>query len=172
MEASADKVNLTVAAEAFDYELVAEPAVSKRLAMSAAWQVVGDIQALYGDEESYGFPQAAIVAKSSLIAENGNWIRAFLGKVSLAKQWLVGKNAEAIYEAVVSHFEDEGKAPVFSQSVLTSETLARCGVNFALAIECKAEVHGYLGELLQIQENAVKMPSDAFYWNGSLVVPD
>jgi len=175
VEASADKVNLAVAAAAFDYELVAEPAVSKRLAMTSVakpWKVVGDIQKLYGGEDSYGFPQAAIVVKNEFLTKNGDWVREFMADVSLAHNWLVGENADEIYQAVTSHFEDEGKAPVFSAATLSSETLARCGVKFALAIECKDEVHAYLSELLRINQSSVKIPSDAFYWGGSIVVPD
>jgi NitT/TauT family transport system substrate-binding protein len=165
---SETKVNLVAAAESYDFEVVAEPAVSKRLAMNKGWKVVGDIQKLYGGENDYGFPQAAIVAKTSFVAENGEWTKDFLNKISLAQSWLVGENATEIYQAVTSHFEDKAKTPVFSAETLTSETLNRCGVQFALAKDCKEKTAAYITGLLAVNENAVKMPAAAFYWSGSI----
>lgn len=166
VSASADKVNLTVSAAEFDVELVAEPAVSKRLAASAAWKVVGDLQKLYGAElgGDYGFPQAALVVKNSLLEAHGDWVKEFVGEVASGNEWLLSTDANTVYEAVVSHFEDKGKAPVFSAQTLGADTLARCGVRFSYASSCKNVVHSYLTELIGVNASAAKLPADAFYW--------
>ena len=166
VEPSAEKVNLAIAAATYDVELVAEPAVSKRLSMNKGWQVVGDLQKLYGAGEDgvYGFPQAALVAKTELLEEYGEWVGEFLESVESADEWLLGASAQEIYQAVVSHFEDKGKTPVFSADVLTTETLGRCGVRFAYASECKGEITTYLTGLRGVNESAAKLPADAFYW--------
>ena len=166
VEASADKVNLTVSAAEYDVELVAEPAVSKRLAMNVGWKLVGDLQKLYGAElgGDYGFPQAALVAKNSLIESNEKWLKEFVEKVENGSEWLVSAEATEVYEAVVSHFEDKGKAPVFSAETLSEASLARCGVRFSYASACKSVVHSYLTELIGVNANAASLPVDAFYW--------
>ncbi len=166
VEASADKVNLTVSAAEYDVELVAEPAVSKRLAASAAWRVVGDLQKLYGAElgGNYGFPQAALVVKASLLETHENWVKEFVEEVASGSEWLAGANASEVYEAVVSHFEDKGKAPVFSAETLGADTLARCGVRFTYASACKNVVNSYLQGLIGVNASAAKVPADAFYW--------
>ena len=166
VEASADKVNLAVAASEFDLELVAEPAVSKRLAASAAWKVVGDLQKLYGAQlgGTYGFPQAALVAKASLLSEHEDWVKEFVEEVASGSEWLAETDATEVYETVVAHFEDKGKAPVFSAETLSADTLNRCGVRFSYASDCKDVVHSYLQGLIGVNTNAAKLPVDAFYW--------
>lgn len=178
--ASSEKVNLIAAASEYDCELLAEPGVSMRLGGGAGWRVVGDLQALYGevygesygesyasdDKKSFGFPQAAIVAKSAFIAENEEWTKEFLKKLGGAAEWLYSTDAQTVYTAVVSHFADANKKPVFAAEYLTAQTLERCGVRFDYARDCKQRVNGYLTGLKNVRENSVKIPDAEFYWDG------
>ncbi len=167
VEKSETAVNLVAAAESFDYEVVAEPAVSKRLSMNKGWKVVGDMQALY-DSENYGFPQAAIVVKKQLIASDEDFMKEFLKSVETAQDWLIEENAADIFQAVKSHLEDQAKAPAFTAEILKTDTLKRCGIQFELAKNCKEKTLAYLTGLVAVDEKAVKIPSAEFFWTGSM----
>lgn len=160
-EPASDRVNIAAAADSFDMELLAEPAVSKRLGQNKGWQVVGDLQELYGGESGKGYPQAVIVAKSAFLEENGEWVRGFLEKLEAADEWLYAASAEEIYDAVTAHFEDAAKAPAFDKDSLGLATRERCGVRFAYAKDCRNAVEEYLSEV------GFALPSEAFYYTGN-----
>lgn len=155
------KVNLSVASG--EIELLAEPAVSKKTA-SGVLKIVGDMQALYGDGQ--GYPQAVLVAKTSLINSREEWLRSFISKVQNGGAWLQQASAEEIYGAVTSHFEDEAKTPVFSAETLSNATIARCGIKYAPASDCRAFVEEYLRAMRGVNENAAVIPDESFYWRG------
>lgn len=167
VEKSDTAVNLVAVSDTFDYEVVAEPAVSKRLSMNKNWQVVGDMQALY-DSENRAFPQAAIVVKNSLLAENESFVKDFLKDVALAGAWLIEENATEIYSAVSSHLEDKDYTSVFTAEALKADTLSRCGVRFELAKDCKEKTLTYLSGLLAVDEKAVKIPAAEFFYSSAL----
>lgn len=167
VEKSDTAVNLVAVSDTFDYEVVAEPAVSKRLSMNKGWKVVGDMQALY-DSENRAFPQAAIVMKKELIANDEEFVKEFLKSVEKAQDWLIEENASDIFQAVKSHLEDQAKAPVFTAEILKTDTLARCGIQFELSKECKEKTLAYLTGLVAVDEKAVKIPSSEFFWTGSI----
>ncbi len=160
-----DKLNLkAVDAKGIDgsleYYLVAEPQASKL--KRAGFSLVGDLQALYGDE-SGGYPQAALVVKTSVLEKNEAFVKAFTKKVAAAGEWLYTASAEEIYGAVISHFDDETRTALFSVETLGLETRARCGVRFSYAWECKTRVGGFLAEMISINGKAAAIPSDIFY---------
>ncbi len=166
---SAEKVNLQ-AAQGIDgtlsYYLAFEPMVSKVIANSKLnFQIVGDLQALYHGEDSQerGYPQAILVGKRSYITENKEWTSAFVEKVSSAAEWLYESSAEEIFSAVTSHFEDSSRAPVFSAQTLGADTLARCGISFSHAKDCRALVNEFLSELVEIAPQSAALVNDNFY---------
>ena len=154
-----DKVNLATAADSYEVELLAEPAVSKRLGQNANWKVVGDLQALYGDcgLGQNGYPQAVLVAKKSFVEKKGDWTESFVEKIAKAGAWLYTASAEEIYGAVTGHFEDSGKTPTFTAATLGAETVSRCGVRFAYATDAKNAVESYLTEI------GYALPASGFY---------
>ena len=146
----------------YEYYLVAEPQASKL--KRAGFSIVGDLQALYARSDGeYGYPQAALVVKTSVFQKNEAFVKAFVGKVALAGEWLYTASAEEIYGAVVSHFDDEARSALFSVETLSLETRARCGIRFSYAWECKARVGEFLAEMISINAKAAAIPSDAFY---------
>lgn len=145
-----------------DYYLVAEPQASKL--KKAGFSLVGDLQALYAlSGGKYGYPQAALVVKTSVLEENAAFVKSFTEKLTGASEWLYTADAAEIYGAVVSHFDDKLRAPLFSVETLSLETRERCGVRFSYAWECKERVTGFLSELIAVNQKAAAIPLDAFY---------
>lgn len=161
---ASDKVNLAKTAATYDMELLAEPAVSKRLAANTNLRVVGDLQELYGDGGlgQNGYPQAVLVVKKSFLQENGDWTKTFVQKIinghTGENAWLYTAQASAVYDAVSAHFYETEQTAVFSAQTLSVETRRRCGVQFTYAAAAKTAVENYL------TETGVALPSAEFYW--------
>ncbi len=149
-----DKVNLVSASLDADFELVAEPAVSKRVSAGKS-VVVGDLQALYGQEN--GYPQAVLVGKRAFMDAYPKFTQEFLAKVQENEVWLKRASAETLFNAVISHYND-GHTPAFNLENLGAETIARCGVRFDGGESAKTRVETYLTEV------GFALPSTAFYW--------
>ncbi len=167
-----DKVNLkplannTLIDGSLEYYLAAEPFVTTKTA-SGAFRVVGDLQTLYnGDSGEVGYPQAGLVAKKAFLQENKAWTENFLHKLSQNSTWLATASAQTIYDAVVSHFEDENHKAAFGVQALTATCISRCGIQFAYAAECYARVDGFLAELTEINPQMAGPVAREFYWLG------
>lgn len=152
-EKATDKVYLTTATLAPDAELLAEPAVSKRVA-SGKGVVVGDLQKMYGVG---GYPQAILVGKRSFLEKYPDFTDEFLKKVKDGGAWLSTAPAEKVFTAVTSHYVD-GHTPAFGVGNLGAETIARCGIHFDGGQRAKTRIETYLTEV------GFALPSDAFYW--------
>lgn len=159
-EKQADKVNLAAQADSYDLEVLAEPAVSKRLGMNAGWNVVGDLQELYGDcgLGNDGYPQAVLIAKKEFVNERVDWTKTFVEKIAAGKEWLYTATAEDIYGAVEAHGYEAGQTPLFSVENLSVETRRRCGIQFTYAMQARTAIEGYL------TETGGALPNAAFYW--------
>ena len=172
VEASEEEVNLKAATGIdgkFSYYLAAEPLVSKTLANEkAGFHVVGDLQKLYNgaDSAQVGYPQAVLVAKRSLIEERGEFVKDFAASVATANAWLQTATAEDIYNAVVSHFEDKDHKAAFSAETLGKDTIARCGISFAYAKDCRERIETFLTELVEIDGGKASLVASDFYWVG------
>lgn len=153
-EASGDKVNLTTATFAPDVELLAEPAVSKRVASGKGF-VVGDLQKMYGGEG--GYPQAILVGKSSFLEQYPDFTEDFLAKVKGVGAWIKTASAEAVFTAITSHYVD-AHTPAFGVENLGAETVARCGIRFDGGESAKTRIETYLTEV------GFALPSASFYW--------
>lgn len=170
--ASAEEVNLKAATGIdgkYEYYLAAEPLVSKTLANAqAGFHVVGDLQALYNgaDSTQVGYPQAALVAKRSIIEERGDWTKDFVADVAAAADWLQTATADGIYNAVTSHFEDGEHKATFSAATLGKDTIARCGIKFAYAKNCRDRIDSFLTELVEIDAQKASLVNEKFYWLG------
>jgi hypothetical protein len=166
--AQADKVNLKGIADAtaidgsLDCYLLAEPAVSVQVNKNG-YTIVGDLQALYSSAE-IGYPQAVLVAKTSILQEKADWTKAFLEKIAAAGDWLKSARGEEIVQTVTAHLEDENYATSLKAPLLTADVLARCGVRFSYARDCKVDVDAFMNALKGVNANAAVVPSADFYW--------
>ena len=125
---------------------------------SNGFQIVGNLQTLYGGEN--GFPQAVLVAKTSLIENNPAFIRDFVDGVKASSAWLMTATGAEIVSAVSSHTSTDYQTTL--KEPLKVETLLRCGVYFTQSKDCKAEIQTFLQDLMQIDAK-VTIPNDAFY---------
>lgn len=153
----------------YDYMIAAEPAVSKKVNATKdtpkPLKVVGDLQALYGEN---GYPQAVLVAKKDFIAENAAFIKDFTDAVAANAAWLLEEETQAqtIYDAVVGHYLKEGTTPTFGVSDLTKEVIGACAVRFDSAASCKARVTEFLAEL-SVAANKTFSATDAFFYTAA-----
>ena len=148
-------------ATGYDVYVAAEPLVSVKTA-NTSLKEVGDLQALYGGEN--GYPQAVVVAKSSFIAENVEWVNDFVEKtMPAAAEWLKEAEAETVISAIASCLPT-GQTPTFNAKNLTKDVISRCGIRFVSAKDSKAEVNAFLAKLIEINPKAAKTVSDAFFY--------
>lgn len=152
---------ITPAAE-YDYMVAAEPVVSTKVGMTGgALSVVGDLQELYGGEN--GWPQAVLVAKKTFIAENSDFIAAFINALKANESWLASDSTEAqtIIDAIAEHLD--GASPTFTANNLTKEVIANCAIRFENAADCKDEVNEFLASLSAVSGTDYTV-SDGFYY--------
>ena len=145
----------------YDYMVAAEPVVSTKTGNIPTLEVVGDLQALYGEQ---GYPQAVLVAKTDFIEANGGMIEAFIEAVEENADWLKADStsAETIVNAVSSHLPD-GATPTFTADNLSKTVIGRCAVRFDAASACKERVKGFLSEITAV--NGVSFDTaDAFFY--------
>lgn len=178
-EKAADKVNLVAitgadavgATEGIDCFVLAEPAVTAQA--KKGYSIVGDLQQLYGADENgtFGYPQAAIVAKSEFAAESGEkaeWTWSFVQALQESNEWVLQASGADIVAAVSAHLEDPGYTTTLKAPLLSAEVLSRCGVRFAYAYNAQTRIEGYLSEMIAVNEKAAAIPDAAFYWTGIL----
>lgn len=160
-----DGTEITPAAD-YDYMIAAEPAVSKKVNATKdtpkPLKVVGDLQALYGEN---GYPQAVLVAKKDFIDKNAAFIEDFTDAVAANAAWLLDEETQAqtIYDAVVGHYLKEGMTPTFGVSDLTKEVIGACAVRFDSAASCKARVKEFLAELSVAADKTFSATDSFFY---------
>ena len=122
---------------------------------------VGSMQTLYGGEN--GYPQAALVAKRSLIENKKAWVDGFIRNVTVNEDWLKAADMETVLTAINSHLQ-EGVTPSFSTANLSAQAIAGCNVRFQSASEAKTEVNGLITSLMNVQPEAVKSLADGFFY--------
>ena len=147
-----------------DYYVLGEPAASAQKAKG--YSIVGNLQTLYGGED--GYPQAVLVAKRSIIEENGEWLTSFVRSVAAGAAWLETAGGEEIVAAVTAHLEDEGYSTTLKPALLTAEVLGRCGVRFEQAKDCKGAATAFLASAREIGAKAVT-PDDGFYYTENIL---
>ncbi len=166
-QAQADKVRLVgmsspkdMAVLQADCFLLAEPAVSAQT--KNGYQIVGDLQALYGGEN--GYPQAVLVAKKSLIESDGAWVRSFISSVKNSVAWLETASGAQIVSAVESHLDDLNYATTLKAQILDIEGVkARCGVRFEQSLSCAERASEYLALAKTVNEKLAVLPDGNFY---------
>ena len=165
-----DPANEITPSADFDYMVAAEPAVSAKVKATAdnadgmRLEVVGDLQALYGED---GYPQAVLVAKKSLIEAEPAFIASFTAAVQASCEWGNNDSVDiaAVVDAVSSHLPS-GTTPTFSEKNLTASVIENCAISYVSAQDSKADVTAFLAELSGVGDQTFSA-SDAFYYSGS-----
>ena len=168
-DAKSDSVNLiniaepstgiTPAAE-FDYMIGAEPLVTAKTTAAPALKIVGDIQALYGEN---GFPQAVMLAKNSVIEQNGEFIADFISAVEANAEWIASDDADmtAIVNAINANYG--GATSSLNANNLNSTVISRCAIEFVSATECRQEITGFIDKLEAVTGTTLTIADKFFY---------
>ena len=171
-DAKSDSVNLiniaepstgiTPAAE-FDYMIGAEPLVTAKTTAAPALKIVGDIQALYGEN---GFPQAVMLAKNSVIEQNGEFIADFISAVEANAEWIASDDADmtAIVNAINANYG--GATSSLNANNLNSTVISRCAIEFVPATECRQEITGFIDKLEAVTGTTLTI-ADKFFYSAS-----
>lgn len=171
-DAKSDSVNLiniadpstgiTPAAE-FDYMIGAEPLVTAKTTAAPALKIVGDIQALYGEN---GFPQAVMLAKNSVIEQNGEFIADFISAVEANAEWIASDDADmtAIVNAINANYG--GATSSLNANNLNSTVISRCAIEFVPATECRQEITGFIDKLEAVTGTTLTV-ADKFFYSAS-----
>ncbi len=165
----ADKINLKgiggvadMAVNDLSAYLVAEPAASVQL--KQGFTSVCSLETLYckGEGSVAGYPQAVLVAKKDLV-ENSAFIEEFLGKVEKSAKALSTLSGAQIVSAIGERLEDKDKGTLKAE-LLTKETVARCGVRFMRAADCKAAVLSYVENIRSVDNNKMQAITENFFY--------
>ncbi len=159
VEVSSDDVGRV---DGISYYVVPEPAATAKVkALTAAgteYSNVASLQQLYG-EESY--PQAVLVAKKSLIENDGAFVNKFLTEYAATANWL---DAQTSYTEIVTAINSHGgttlKAPMLSATVVKN-----CNIYFKKAAEAKQGILSYMNSVNAISPAMFGQCEDAFFCN-------
>ena len=142
-----------------DYYLCPEPAASTKTAKTPL-VFAGDLQELYGEG---GYPQAVIVAKSSLVGTDA--CDRMISYMQGSADYLASAKADTVV-SLLGGKRTEGLTPSFTAENLTAEVIANCSVSFVKSADCKAEVNAFLEKLMTVKADAASAVSDEFYYLG------
>lgn len=166
-EKSGDKVNLVavdgssvVPTDGIDYFVVPEPAATTKVNKVAAFNFVGDLQALYGEGE--GYVQAVLVVKTSYIENSPTYISEFLKEVSENYEWISSAEATTVTEAVTAHLT-EGMTPTFTAANLNAQVIEHCNLTFTYAKDCVDETKEIIERFISIKSGSAATVSDSFF---------
>lgn len=150
-----------------DYFVIPEPAATTRVSnANLNLKFAGaSLQDLYGDGN--GYPQAVIVAKTSLIKSDPEFIAQFTKSLEWSAEWLKSDSVTGndIFNAVKAHYADpENTTPAFTAEQLTTEVIAHCAVNFKPSKDCKTEVQTFLSKLKAVNPDFASEVTDGFFY--------
>ena len=166
-EKQQDKVNLMAinkvetARTDIDMFLIPSPQADAK-AQTTNLKFVGSLGELYGD---FGFPQAIIVAKNSLLEKNVTFVKEFISQVKNVETYLKEENKKEICSLLHSKMES-GLTPVFHENNLTSESIARSKIKFIECKNSKETVEIFIQKLKAVNPNSVQEFSENFYYLG------
>jgi len=143
-----------------DYYVVPEPAASAKVkaitANGGKLYNVGSLQTLYGEN---GYPQAVIVAKSTLIESDGAFVKEFIDAYKNTATWLA---AQTDYAAIVNSISACGTTTL-TAAQLNATVVANCNINYVSATDDKANVINYMNSVKEIEPNMYGECKDAFF---------
>mgnify|MGYP005768782541 FL=1 len=175
VEAASDKVNLQAFADAStvtpasgcDYYLCPEPAATGKINGTASsanpFKLAGSLQTLYDGEN--GYPQAVLVAKTSVIEEAKSVVDTFITYMEGSADFLASASAADVV-ALLEDCYTEGMTPSLNANNLNATVIANCSVYFTAAQDCKSRVNAFLAELIDLNAEFTSAVSDSFYYAG------
>lgn len=175
VEAASDKVNLHAFADAStvtpasgcDYYLCPEPAATGKINGTASsanpFKLAGSLQTLYDGEN--GYPQAVLVAKTSVIEEAKSVVDTFITYMEGSADFLASASAADVV-ALLEDCYTEGMTPSLNANNLNATVIANCSVYFTAAQDCKSRVNAFLAELIDLNAEFTSAVSDSFYYAG------
>ena len=142
------------------FGLLPEPAMTKALSVVTNAAMLFDLQELWG---ATSYPQAVLLAKTSLIESDPEFINAFLQAMDDNVEWLP-LNIETAVTAINSHLK-EGIVGSLSASLITSDVITNCNIKVIKATEAKTSVINYLTAIKSVSDISAKIVTDNFFAN-------
>ena len=160
-----DAANVTPAGGC-DYYLCPEPAATTKINATASAAVpfllAGSLQELYGEN---GYPQAVLVAKTSVIADHKPVVDTLITYMEGSADYLASADAADVVELLAPCYT-QGMTPSLNANNLNATVIAHCSVRFTVAQACKATVNAFLAELVAVSPEFTTAVSDAFFYVG------
>lgn len=152
-----------VSATNYDYYVLPEPAattLSNNQNLNLHFS--GSLQELYGSEN--GYPQAVMVAKTSVIESDPQFISDMIAAVKTNSTWLEVADVSTVVGAVTSHLT-EGMEATFTAANLNSQVIKNCAINFVAAADCHNEVVEFLQSFSAVAPAGTEYKvSDEFFY--------
>ena len=146
-----------------DYYLCPEPAASTKVEKTnGALKFAGDLQEMYGEG---GYPQAVLVAKTSVIEEAESAVEQLISYVEGAETLLAQTDGAEI-SSLLDGVRTEGLSPSFTAENLTSAVIANSSVHFTAATEAKGAVNAFLTALITVNSDSATAVSEGFFYGG------
>ena len=140
--------------------LLPEPAATKLTKMDASYATRIDVQELF-DSKNKSYPQAVLMAKTSVIESNPNLIKKMQSAFEEGVEWL-NNNIETAVSAVNSALV-EGVTPSLAASNIDENVIEGCNIFWQSSVDSKSVVENYIEKLIAVNENSAKMPQDDFF---------
>lgn len=154
-----------------DYAFLAEPAASNAVKAMAAdgKAIVMDAQELWRGLFDSEYPQACLVAKSSLVENEPEYVKWFLRALQSSDGWAT-ENADKAVAAVASHMEAGTETSL--PATLGRDVIERCNISTVFADDAKATCTAYFTKLAAMTTGLgtpvlSSVPDDAFYLDGA-----
>jgi len=146
-----------------DYYILPEPAATTMTKKNTDLYNVGSLQTLYGDG---GYPQAVVVAKSSLIESDGAFVKEFIAAYRQTAAWLSSlTDYSVIVNSINSHYGDSTSTLVVGQ--LNSTVIANCNISYKSATDEKTNIINYMNEVKDIASDMYGECADEFFLDES-----
>ena len=145
--------------------VIAEPAASNAFSKAGAVELF-DLQQLwkeYTGSETTGYPQAVLIAKTSVCEEDPDFVAALLQKMSENGAFII-ENSDKVSGILVKAYPQTSL-----NTALSSTTLARCNCNLVQADAAKDDYQEMLRAILAINSAAIggKLPDDGLYYSAN-----
>lgn len=143
-----------------NFGLLPEPAVSKLLSMATNFNIELNIQSLW---EGGSYPQAVMVAKTSLIDDNTELIESIIDEMINGEEWIKSNTLEAV--TAVNNNIEEGVVPSL-QTTISSTAIENCNIKiYATKEESeKNRIKSYWEKIKTINASAIGNYSDNLFW--------
>jgi NitT/TauT family transport system substrate-binding protein len=158
--AKADELIPAIKSGTIKFGLFPEPAMTIALSKISESQKLFDLQELWG---SVSYPQAVLIAKTTLIESEPEFINSFLKAMEDNEEWLP-LNIETAVNAINTNLV-EGISPSLIADNITAEVIANCNIKVIKAQASKQTVIDYLTAIKTIADNSATLVSDNFFAN-------